>query len=410
MTMTSVGDGSQLQKILVTDLPEGREVTTYFVCTDKEPATDRNGKAFLRLKLRDASGEVKAIHFDPDEAVVASLANGDVVKVSGTYSVHAQYGPQFQVKRLRIMQPGEYDVGTLVPVSPVPRDELEGRLAQLVTSVRNPSSRGLLERAFDPSAEPGATFAVVPAAVRNHHAYRHGLLEHSLIVAEVAAAVAERFATVNRDLTVAGALLHDIGKVRSYSSDPMAPGFTDAGRLQGEIVIGHDLVRDLIEQVPGFPAELGTQLRHIIVSHHGEREKGSPVAPATREAIIVHFCDDMTARLAAVDEIAARTAVGERWSSWVSMLDGYSYLAQALDDGGGGASGPAAPQPPTAPEALAAPEPVPGPETYGDPLDEALGALDDEEPEAGAFPPDVAPSPSPASDSADDGSAAEPLF
>jgi 3'-5' exoribonuclease len=130
---------------------------------------------------------------------------------------------------------------------------------------------------------------------------------------------------------VTGALLHDIGKVASYSADPMAPGFTDAGRLHGEIVIGHDIVRGLIDETPGFPDEMAAQLRHIVVSHHGEREKGSPVVPATREAVIVHYCDDMTARLAAVDEIAARTADGARWSAWCNMLDGYTYLAEAAD-------------------------------------------------------------------------------
>ena len=324
-------DPTPVQKILVAELPEGREVTTYFVALDKEPATDRNGKSFLRLKLRDASGEVKAIHFDPNETVVDNLASGDVVKVSGTYSVHEKFGQQFQVKRLAVMAPGEYDIGTLVPVSPVPLEDLERRLAELIASVRSPSLHALLARAIDPSREPGATFLLVPAAVRNHHAYRHGLLEHSLIVAEVAAAVAERFSTVNRDLTVAGALLHDIGKVDSYSADPMAPGFTDVGRLHGEIVIGHDIVRGLTDEIADFPAEVSVQLRHIVVSHHGEREKGSPVVPATREAVIVHYCDDMTARLAAVDETAARTADGERWSRWVNMLDSYTYLAEAID-------------------------------------------------------------------------------
>ena len=338
--MTLTDGAASAEKILIAQLPEGHEVTSYFVCADKEPATDRNGKSFLRLRLRDASGELKAIHFDPDERVLEELANGDVVKVSGTYSKHEKYGEQFQVKRLRVLEPGEYDVATLVPVSPVPTPELERRLAALIGSVRSPSLRALLERALDPAREPGATFAVVPAAVRNHHAYRHGLLEHSLIVAEVAAAVAERLPSVNRDLTIAGALLHDIGKVRSYSADPMAPGLTDAGRLHGEIVIGHDLVRDLIAELPGFPPEVALQLRHIIVSHHGEREKGSPVTPATREAIVVHFCDDMTARLAAVDEIARHTAAGERWSAWVKMLEGFSYLAPAVDDAGGaGAEG-----------------------------------------------------------------------
>ena len=149
-----------------------------------------------------------------------------------------------------------------------------------------------------------------------HHAYRHGLLEHSVVVAEVAAAVADRLPTVDRDLVVAGALLHDLGKVVSYSSDPFAPGFTDAGRLHGEIVLGHDMVRGLVAEVDGFPEDLSTRLRHVIVAHHGEKEKGSPVVPMTREAVVVHYCDDMTARVAAVDDAERATAAGDRWSPY----------------------------------------------------------------------------------------------
>ena len=189
-----------------------------------------------------------------------------------------------------------------------------------------PHVRALLERAFDGGREPGATFLVAPAAVRNHHAYRHGLLEHSLIVAESAAGVSSRFAHVDRDLTVAGALLHDIGKTLAYTSGGLAPQMTDAGRLHGEIVMGHDLVRDLIEEDSDFPRELALRLRHVIVSHHGMREKGSPVVPQTREAIIVHYCDDMTARIAAVDDAEAATPAGERWTNRIFMIDAPAYL------------------------------------------------------------------------------------
>jgi 3'-5' exoribonuclease len=141
----------------------------------------------------------------------------------------------------------------------------------------------------------------------------------------------------------------------------MAPGFTDAGRLHGEIVIGHDIVRSLIAQIPGFPDELAAQLRHIVVSHHGEREKGSPVSPATREAVIVHFCDDMTARVAAVDEIAARTSNGARWSAWCNMLDGYTYLAPAaVEPAEGATASPAEAADPPAQERGPAPDPDQG--------------------------------------------------
>ena len=312
-------------RVPIGELKSGQAVDGAYACSEKTAATDRNGKAYLRLKLRDAGGEVAAIHFDPsDEAL--GISAGDVVIVGGTYSVHPQYGAQIQVRRLRPAEADEYDAGDLVPVSPVGTAELAERLHALIDSVEEPHLRDLLERAFDGSREPGATFAVAPAAVRNHHAYRHGLLEHSLIVTEAAAGVASRFETVDRDLVVAGALLHDIGKTQAYTSGGMAPQMTDIGRLHGEIVVGHDMVRELIDETPDFPAETALRLRHIIVAHHGMREKGSPVVPQTREAVIVHYCDDMTARIGAIDDAERATPAGESWSSRIFMIDAPAYF------------------------------------------------------------------------------------
>lgn len=325
MTDQASFPGAPSARSAIADLQSGQAVDGAYTCSEKTTATDRNGKAYLRLKLRDASGEVAAIHFDPsDEAL--GVKGGDVVIVGGTYSVHPQYGSQVQIRRLRLAEPDEYDPADLVPVSPVGAAELGERLHALVDSVEEPHLRALLERACDGSREPGATFLIAPAAVRNHHAYRYGLLEHSLVVAEAATGVASRFANVDRDLVAAGALLHDIGKTQAYTSDGMAPQMTDSGRLHGEIVVGHDMVRDLIGDVPGFPDELALRLRHIIVAHHGMREKGSPVVPQIREAVIVHYCDDMTARIAAIDDAEKATPSGERWSSRIFMIDAPAYL------------------------------------------------------------------------------------
>jgi len=319
------GLAAALPRVPITELESGQAVDTYFTCSEKTAATDRNGKTYLRLKLRDATGEVNAIHFDPSDDAL-SVSAGDVVVAGGTYSLHPQYGAQIQVRKLRLAEPDEYEAADLVPVSPVGTGELGERLHSLIDSVYEPHLRALLERAFDGSQEPGATLFVAPAAVRNHHAYRHGLLEHSLIVAETAAGVASRFDSVDRDLVAAGGLLHDIGKTQAYTSDGMAPLMTDVGRLHGEIVIGHDMVRDLVAEIPGFPPELSKRLLHVIVSHHGMREKGSPVVPQTREAIIVHYCDDMTARIAAVDDAERATAPGENWSSRIFMIDAPAYF------------------------------------------------------------------------------------
>jgi 3'-5' exoribonuclease len=315
----------------VTRLADNASFDSYFVCVQPERATRKNGEPFLRMTLRDATGDVRAVWWEPSVEALEGLRNGDVINIRGVFSTGSQWGPQVKVELLRVLEPGEYDPACLIPVSPVGLTELGERLQRLVESVAEPALRALLERALDPEREPGRTYAVAPAAVRNHHAYRHGLLEHSVVVAEVAAAVAERFPAVDRDLVVAGALLHDIGKTLTYSSDPLAPGFTDVGRLHGEIVIGHDLVRDLIAEVPAFTPELSARLRHVIVSHHGEREKGSPVVPMTREAIVVHFCDDMTARVSACDDAERSSTGGARWSGFSRMLDAFVYIGERGD-------------------------------------------------------------------------------
>jgi 3'-5' exoribonuclease len=325
-------DAGAAARTSVADLVDGQPVTSYFVCSERDVRTTKNGGTMVNLTLVDATGQVKGVHFEPSEDVVATLAPGRVVKVQGRYRIDPKWGAQLVVDRLRVLDDGEYDDDALIPVSPVGVDELGARIAALIGSVVEPHVRALLERALDPGREPGAAFAVAPAAVRNHHAYRHGLFEHSVVVAEVAAGVAERLPTVDRDLVIAGSLLHDIGKVVSYSSDPFAPGFTDAGRLHGEIVLGHDMVRGLIGEIDGFPDELSSRLRHIIVAHHGEKEKGSPVVPMTREAIVVHFCDDMTARVAAVDDAERAARAGETWSAFSRMLDTFVYLGGGAAD------------------------------------------------------------------------------
>ena len=334
MNLSGPAPSAPTSKVYVTELQDGNSVVTYFICSDKQIQTSAQNKPFLRLKLRDASGELAAIMFDVQADVAESFVRGDVVKVEGIFSVDERFGPQLKLRRIRPMARNEYEDDALVPVSPVEPAELAERLHALMESVSQPNLKALLARATDTSREPGVSFSVAPAAVRNHHAYLRGLLEHSLIVAEVAAGVAGNFATVNRDLVLVGALLHDIGKTRSYSLDLLQPGLTDQGRLQGEIVIGHQMVDDLIAEDPGFPAELGIQLRHIILAHHGMKEKGSPVVPATREAVIVHYCDDMTAQIGAIDFAEHSAPQGERWI-YSRMLETMVYLPPSDGEGSG---------------------------------------------------------------------------
>lgn len=202
--------------------------------------------------------------------------------------------------------------------------ELEGRLRELLETVADRDLAGLLDELLGADSPTWARFRDAPAAKRLHHAWRHGLLEHSLLVAQGVAALAAIFPGIDRDLALTGALLHDVGKLDTYAFTTRGEGeearetieLTDAGRLQGEIVLGHERVRAAIDARPGFPPELAEQLLHIILSHHGALAHGSPVVPVTREATLVHMVDNIGGKLGSFDRLERELPEGERWSGW----------------------------------------------------------------------------------------------
>ena len=167
-----------------------------------------------------------------------------------------------------------------------------------------------------PSGELWERFRDAPAAKHYHQAYRHGLLEHTLSVAQGVSAAASFFPGIDRDVAITGALLHDIGKLEAYNDNPLAIDLTDLGRLIGEIPLGYYRVRREIESIDGFDPDLGWAVLHIILSHHGTLEHGSPVTPATREATLVHMMDNLGGKLGSFDRIERTLAEGQAWSGF----------------------------------------------------------------------------------------------
>ena len=215
------------------------------------------------------------------------------------------------------------------PAGPPRSPELmEEDLRELLATVQNPHLRALLEAVMGREAVTWPAFRDAPAAKRYHQAYRHGLLEHSLTVAQSVSAIAATFPGIDRDVAVTGALLHDIGKLEAYTTaeDPCEIDFTDAGRLQGEIALGYYRVRRLIEDLPGFPREPAEAVLHIILSHHGALEHGSPVVPCTREATLVHMIDNLGGRLGSFDRLEKELPDGSRWSAYDRALGGGAYF------------------------------------------------------------------------------------
>jgi len=204
---------------------------------------------------------------------------------------------------------------------------MEADFRDLIATVQAPHLRALLDAVFGADAPAWRAFRVAPAAKRYHQAYRHGLLEHTLSVAQAVSAASATFSGIDRDVAVCGALLHDVGKLEAYTGDELPIDLTDAGKLQGEIALGYYRVRRLIEDLPDFPGDAAAAVLHIILSHHGALEHGSPVVPCTREATLVHMMDNLGGRLGSFDRLEKELPDGSRWSAYDRALGGGAYFA-----------------------------------------------------------------------------------
>jgi 3'-5' exoribonuclease len=205
-------------------------------------------------------------------------------------------------------------------------EQMEADLRQLVATIQHPHLRALLDRVLGADAPTWPLYRDAPAAKHFHQAYRHGLLEHCLTVAQGVSAISATFPGIDREVAVTGALLHDIGKLEAYSAEPVAIDMTDAGRLQGEIALGYFRIRREIEAIDGFPPAVAQAVLHIILSHHGSLEYGSPVVPCTREATLVHFLDNLGGRLGSFDRLEKELPEGATWSAYDRALGGGAYF------------------------------------------------------------------------------------
>jgi 3'-5' exoribonuclease len=314
-------------KCFVRDLVDGQEVDAVFLVRGHSRRQRRSGAFFLKLQLGDVTGSVEAVLWDGVDELAPACPTGAVVRVAGRYTVDERYGGGITVRMLRAAADGEYSLDDLADGPPVAYEQMAADLASLVATIQRPHLRELLRRLIGSASETGQAWRKAPAAKYYHQAYRHGLLEHCLSVAQGVSALAATFPAIDRDLAVTGALLHDIGKVEAYALVNGAIELTDAGKLLGEIPLGYYMVRREIERLEGFPGDDAEALLHIILSHHGRLEHGSPVMPCTREATLVHFIDNLGGNLGSFDRIEKALADGERWSAFDRGLSTSAYFA-----------------------------------------------------------------------------------
>ena len=321
------GDLPASKALFVRDLREAQDVDMVLLVKERTLAQKRNGSDYLRLKVCDCTGTLDAMVWDGAREMHDLTQPGVAIRVRARFEVSDRYGPQLVLQSAAPAKEGDYRLADLMDAPPASVEQMEADLRRLIGTVRNPYLAELLDALFGEDADLWQQFRKAPAAKFYHQAYLHGLLEHSLSVGQAVSVVSTSFAGIDRDVAVTGALIHDIGKIEAYASDPFAIDLTDDGKLLGEIPLGYYIVRTRIERIAGFPPDLSRAVLHIVLSHHGLLENGSPVTPCTREATVVHAMDNLGGKLGSFDRLEKGLKDGESWSRFDRAIAGSAWFA-----------------------------------------------------------------------------------
>src|SRR3974377_1922473 len=281
-------------KSFVGDLIAGEPVTTFFLAKQVQVRQRRNGERYLSLILGDRTGEIAAGMGEGGGGAGKWVVEGDIVKVQGLVGTYQQ-GQQLTITRLRKAMTEEIVLEDYLPRSTQDPAILRARLQETVDQMAEPFLKRLLSNLLADDTFMAA-FTTAPAAKAIHHAVLGGLLEHTTSVVGLCRLLADYYPAVNRDLLLAAAMLHDVGKVRELTWEGVFD-YSDGGRLLGHITLGALLVEERIRDIPDFPQELAQRLLHCILSHHGELEWGSPRRPKTLEALVLHYAEALDGKV-----------------------------------------------------------------------------------------------------------------
>jgi len=315
----------------VRDLKIGDKVLGFFTVKHKrlEYFRDRTKGQFLTLTLADRTGQILARVWEDAPALDETFAVDDIVKVLG--QVEEYLGrPQVIVEKLRPAKPEEYDLEDFLPHTERDVEAMLEVVRETIAAIENPFLKALLDSFFTDEAFV-QEFSQAPASKLIHHAYLGGLLEYTVDTIALSKAVLDIFPQIDRDLLLTGAILHDVGKVEEFSYRRTID-YTDEGRLQGHVVLSDRMIADRIRQIPGFPEELALRLSHLVLSHHGRYEWGSPRRPKTIEACAMHYIDDLVAQVNRFSQIiATRRGLEEPWTEYDHLLRRYLYAGRSED-------------------------------------------------------------------------------
>ncbi|MBQ5960126.1 MAG: HD domain-containing protein [Firmicutes bacterium] len=307
--------------IMIHDMRDGVRVVGHYLCKEKLLQKTKAGKDYYSLLLQDKTGTIHCRIWNITP-LIGEFSQGDVVLIDGTVVTYAD-NLQLNVQRLRRSEPGEYDPMDLLAQSSRDLEEMMQEIESWIDQVSDPWLQKLLNAFYGDPALRGRILKH-PAAKSVHHNFIGGYLEHVNSVTEIAAFLAGKYDGVDRDMVIAGALLHDIGKL--WELAPIPPGdYTKAGQLIGHIMIGYSKIHDQIARIEGFPVEKAMLLEHLILAHHGELEYGSPKVPMTKEAMIVHLADNTDAKMEIFLESLAADRSDSEFTEYNRILERNLY-------------------------------------------------------------------------------------
>ena len=306
----------------IQQLPREGVVTFLAVVKEKELRPKRNGGFYLQLVFADRTGDLDAKVWDNPRETGALFDVDDIVKVRGAVEVYNDR-PQLIVQRIRKCEAGEFQETDFCPASKHDPEEMLIALRGFAESLEDPCIRVLLRSILD-NPEVAEPLKMAPAAMRLHHPYRSGLADHLVSICEAAEVLAQKYPRLNRDWLIAGAILHDLGKIEELGTSRRL-AYTTRGQLLGHVAIGLGILEKHLGRFPDFPLETETILQHLIVSHHGEVAKGALRAPMVPEAIALHYLDEMDARLEQAWRIIDQTPDSNEWTAYVPSLERQLY-------------------------------------------------------------------------------------
>ncbi len=307
--------------LYIQEMNEGMKVSGIYLVKSKTTATAKNGREYNNVILMDKTGSIDCKIWEPDSAAIDDFDALDYVDVVGSVS-RFNGALQISLSRVRRAAEGEYDTADYLPKSPYNIDEMYETLLKFIDKVENPYLKQLLNHFFVDDEDFVRVFKNASAAKTIHHAFVGGLLQHTVYVTNLCYFFCRTYPVLNKDLLLTAAICHDIGKTREISAFPKND-YTDDGQLLGHITIGAEMIHDAAKEIPGFPAELESDLKHCILAHHGEYEYGSPKKPALAEAMALNFADNADARLETVTELFRANAQkpDSEWLGFNKILD-----------------------------------------------------------------------------------------